>query len=143
MRMKKIILYILSFAQMLLFAAIIVLEKSSHKYMTFMRIVLYKNRTWEAAFPMDTFISSSKIFFFALAACSILYLMLKCFKTGKCPLDKYFKLYILAIIAFASAVFITVSNVDSVMTYYAAVMLLAAISMIQLIKLLLSKNQSC
>jgi hypothetical protein len=135
--MKKFLLWCITIIQILLFAGIFVLERLSHKYMTIMRYVLYRNRIWETEVSTYILLYVGKVFLIAIALISVISLIAKVIRDRKLNLCRNRQLAALAVISAGSAFFIKLSSVDVMQTYFFSVILLFIITVIQFIKAIL------
>lgn len=135
--MKRFLFWFFTFIQILLFTGIFVLEKLFLKYMTIMRVVLYKNRTWEAELPVPNLLFGAKFFLIAIGFLALTFLIIRFVKKQAFHLHGQLELLTLAVISGGSALFIISSGVDAMPTYYFSTTILLVITAIQLIKVLL------
>lgn len=132
--MKKFFFWFFTVIQILFFMGIFILERLFHEYMTMMRFVLYKNRIWEAELPIDSLLLGSKIILITLAFLAILLLIIFVIKNKAFHFYGHLQLLALPVIAGSSVVFITVSSIEVMRTYYFTVSLLLIMTALQLIK---------
>jgi len=135
--MKKFIFWFFTISQIVLIAGIFVIDRLSDKYMTMNRIILYKNRNWEAELPIENLLLGCKVILIALTLIALISLIVLVIKNKTFDFYGFLQLFGLAVIAGVSFLFITVSSVDALLIYYFAVTLLITITAIQLIKVLL------
>ena len=137
--MKKLIFWFFTVIQIMLFVSIFILERLFNKYMTINRIILYKNRTWEAELPIDSLLFGGEVILIVLAFLAVSILIIWGVE------NKSFHFYgqqllALGIIAGGSAVFISTSSVHTMRTYYFADTCLFVITAIQIVKVLFFKD---
>lgn len=132
--MKKFIFWFFTAIQIMFFIGIFVLKRLSNKHMTINRIILYKNRTWEAELPMDSLLSGGKVILIALAFLAIFILIVWVVKSKSFHFYGHMQLLALAVIAGGGVVFISTNSVHAMRTYYFANTFLFVITAIQIVK---------
>lgn len=128
--------------QALMVATALILEYLSGRYMGIMRSVLYRNRLWEATWPMESIafiISAILLTIAALCAGRVLTALFK--RRGAHP-RRLFPTVILALMMSGAAAFIQLYDATDFRTYYIAILLFLLVAVLQAIHVVLSLRGS-
>jgi len=118
--------------QLLLLAAVFLLEWASHKYMTMMRIVLYQNRRLESMLPLDLITAATKTTLLILGAFAAYALVRRLLRGMPFRSAQTFQLALLALMAGGSALHMSLNSVVTFRTYYFSAALLTILCLLQL-----------
>jgi hypothetical protein len=133
--MKKLFWGLMTLIQILLVAGIFILDRISHKHMTFYRWVLLKNSAWRADFPMRGLSLALAIILAILALAAAGFSLRRVAKNRNFRFWGDFQPAGLALAAGGSAIFITINSTDNIKTYYFAVAMLLVATLLQIAKL--------
>ena len=136
--MTKTVPRILILLQALLLTGVFTLEYLCGRYMTMMRIMLYKNRVLETHWNMEVITTVLAALLLTMAALYTLPL----FRDSGPLLRRRLPQMILILLAIGTAIFTLMNDPATLRTYYAAVSLMTAVTILQAIQVArLKKNR--